>query len=173
MTAQRIAFRIAVVVTACLAQVGVINRMGLPGGGPDLLLLIVVAFGLVGGSQRGALLGFGAGLTADLLPPADHLAGQLAFAYTVIGYLAGLIDTGEDTSVLTTILAVAGGSVAVVLLYAGLGTIVGDGRISPSVTLHSILGTVVYDVILAPLIVPLVTAGARRLEPVGPRVSAR
>jgi rod shape-determining protein MreD len=168
-TAQRVAFRIVVVITVCLAQVAIVNRMRLPGGGPDLLLLVVVAFGLVGGAQRGAMLGFGAGLAADLLPPADHLAGQLAFAYTVIGYLAGLIDTGEDTSVLTTILTVAAGSIAVVLLYAGLGTIVGDGRISASATLHSMLGTVVYDVILAPLIVPLVTAGARRLEPVGPR----
>jgi len=169
MTAQRMLFRAVVVLTVCFAQVGVINRMRLPAGAPDLLLLVVVAFGLVGGPQRGAMLGFGAGLTADLMPPADHLAGQLAFAYTVIGYLAGLIDTGEDTSVLTTILVVAGGSIAVVLLYAGLGTIVGDGRISASATLHSILGTVVYDVLLAPLVVPLVTAGARRLEPVGPR----
>jgi rod shape-determining protein MreD len=173
MTAQRIAFRVVLVLTVCLAQVGVVNRMHLPGGGPDLLLLVVVAVGLVTGSQRGAVFGFGAGLTADLLPPADHLAGQLAFAYTVIGYLAGLIDTGEDTSVLTTIVVVAGGSVAVVLLYAGLGALVGDGRISASATLHSVFGTVVYDVLLAPLIVPLVTAGARRLEPVGPRVSAR
>jgi len=169
MTAQRIAFRVIVILTVCLGQVGVVNRMRLPGGGPDLLLLVVVAFSLVSGPQRGAVLGFGAGLTADLIPPADHLAGQLAFAYTAVGYLVGLIDTGEDASVLTTILAVAGASIAVVMLYAGLGALVGDGRISASATLHSILGTVVYDVLLAPLIVPLVVAGARRLEPVGPR----
>jgi rod shape-determining protein MreD len=169
MTSQRIAFRIAIVITACLAQVVIINRMRLPGGGPDLLLLIVVSFSLIGGSQRGALLGFFAGLTADLLPPADHLTGQLAFAYTVVGYLAGLVDRGEDTSVLTTILLVAGGSVAVVLLYGGLGAIVGDDRITASATLHALLGTVAYDVVLAPLVVPLVSAVARRLEPAGSR----
>jgi rod shape-determining protein MreD len=169
MTSQRIAFRIAVVVTACLAQVGIVNRLGLPGGAPDLLLLIVIAFSLVGGSQRGAVLGFFAGLTADLFPPADHLTGQLAFAYTVVGYLVGMVDTGEDSSVLTTILMVAGGSVAVVLLYAGLGAIVGEDRITASATLHALLGTVAYDVVLAPLVVPLVSTVARRLEPAGAR----
>jgi rod shape-determining protein MreD len=169
MTSQRVAFRIAIVITACLVQVGIVNRLGLPGGRPDLLLLIVVALALVGGSQRGALFGFFAGLTADLLPPADHLTGQLAFAYTVVGYLAGMIDRGEDTSVLSTILMVAGGSVAVVLLYAGLGTIVGDDRITASATIHALLGTVAYDVVLAPLVVPLVSAVARRLEPAGVR----
>ncbi len=169
MTGQRIVLRVVLVITACLAQVGIINRMRLPGGGPDLLLLIVVAIGLVAGPQRGAIFGFGAGLTADVFPPADHLAGQLAFAYTVVGYLAGLIDTGEDTSVFTTIVMVAAGSVGVVLLYAGLGGIVGDGRITASATLHAVVGTVAYDVVLAPLVVPLVSTVARRLEPVGSR----
>ena len=43
-------------------QVCVVNRLHLPLGGPDLLLVVVVAFALVGGSQRGAVLGFFAGL---------------------------------------------------------------------------------------------------------------
>lgn len=169
MTAQRVALRVVIVIVACLAQVTVINRMRLPAGGPDLLLLVVVAFALIGGSQRGAILGFCAGLLADLLPPSDHLTGELAFAYTVIGYLAGMIDTGEETSVLTTIGLVAGGSIALVLCYAALGALVGDARITASATLHSLLGTVVYDVVLAPFVVPLVTRVARRLEPAGPR----
>jgi rod shape-determining protein MreD len=168
-TLERVSLRVAVVLTLCIGQVTVVNRMRLPLGGPDLLLLVVVAFALVGGSQRGAMLGFFAGLCADVIPPADHLTGQLAFAYTVVGYLTGLVDTGEDTSVGTTILLVAGGSVAVVLLYAGLGALVGDARITPGATVHSALGTVVYDVVLAPFVVPLVSAAARRLEPAGPR----
>jgi hypothetical protein len=32
-----------------------------------------------------------------------------------------------------------------------------------------VAGTVVYDVILAPFVVPLVSAAARRLEPAGTR----
>ena len=58
MTAQRIALRVAVVITVLLLQVCLVNRMRLPLGGPDLLVVVVVAFALIGGSQRGAVLGF-------------------------------------------------------------------------------------------------------------------
>lgn len=169
MTFQRIALRIAVVITVVLAQVCVVNRMHLPLGGPDLLLVVVVAFALVGGSQRGAVLGFFAGLAADVMPPTYHFAGELAFAYTVVGYLAGMLDAGEESSVFTIISVVAGASIAVVLLYAALGDLLGNAHISGGATLHALAGTVVYDVVLAPFVVPLVSAAARRLEPVGPR----
>ncbi|HWB65481.1 MAG TPA: rod shape-determining protein MreD [Mycobacteriales bacterium] len=169
MTGQRLALRAALVITAVLVQVVIVNKWSLPGGHPDLLVLVVVGFALVTDPQRGALLGFFAGLFADLVPPAGHIAGRLAFAYTVVGYLAGMFGDGEDNSVSTTIMVVAGGSAAVVLLYAGVGGLVGDARISLGVTARSVLATVVYDVILAPFVVPLVTRLARRLEPAGPR----
>jgi rod shape-determining protein MreD len=161
--------RIAVVITVVLGQVTVINRLHLPLGGPDLLLVVVVAFALVGGSQRGAVLGFFAGLTADVMPPTHHLAGELAFAYTIVGYLAGMLDAGDESSVLTIISVVAGGSVAVVLLFAAIGDLLGNAHISGGATLHALAGTVVYDVVLAPFVVPLISAAARRLEPAGPR----
>ena len=64
------------------------------------------------------------------MPPAAHIAGRLAFAYTVVGYVAGLLEDPEETSVLTTILVVAGGSAAAVLLYAAVGGLLGDARVS-------------------------------------------
>ncbi|HVT19894.1 MAG TPA: rod shape-determining protein MreD [Mycobacteriales bacterium] len=169
MIAQRILLRLAVVITVVLAQVTVVNRMHLPLGGPDLLVVVVVAFALVGGSQRGAVLGFFAGLAADVMPPTGHFAGELAFAYTVVGYLAGMLEAGEESSVLTIIGVVAGASVAVVLLFAALGDTLGNAHISGGATLHALAGTVVYDVVLAPFVVPLISAAARRLEPAGPR----
>jgi rod shape-determining protein MreD len=166
---QRIALRVAVIVSVLLIQVCVVNRMHLPLGGPDLLVVVVVAFALVGGRQRGAVLGFFAGLTADVVPPSHHYAGELAFAYTVIGYLAGMLEAGEESSVLTIIGVVAAASFGVVLLYAALGDVLGSARITAGATVHAVAGTVVYDVVLAPFVVPLVSAAARRLEPVGPR----
>ena len=115
------------------------------------------------------VLGFFAGLSADVLPPTHHYAGELAFAYTVIGYVAGMLDAGEESSVLTIISVVAGASIGVVVLYAGLGDLLGNARITAGATLHALAGTVVYDVVLAPFVVPLVSAAARRLEPVGSR----
>src|SRR3954469_22657726 len=90
---RRSLFAVAMVLTALLLQAVVVNRIELPGSGPDLLVLIVVAFALGAGPTYGVLLGFLAGLAADVLPPADHTLGRLALAYAVIGYLAGL---GED-----------------------------------------------------------------------------
>jgi rod shape-determining protein MreD len=168
-TAQRLGFRFVLVIVAAILQVVVVNRLPLPGGHPDLLVLVVVAIALASGPERGAMFGFFAGFVADIMPPAGHIAGRLAFAYAIVGYAAGLLDDPEETSVLTTILVVAGGSAAAVLLYAGVGALLGDVRITPSATAHSLLATVVYDVVLAPFVVPLVSAVARRLEPAGSR----
>jgi cell shape-determining protein MreD len=103
------------------------------------------------------------------MPPTHHFAGELAFAYTVVGYLAGMLDAGEESSVATIIGVVAAASVAVVLLFAALGNLLGNAHISGGATLHALAGTVVYDVVLAPFVVPLVSSAARRLEPVGLR----
>lgn len=169
MTVRRIAYRLVIVFAAAIIQVVVINRLPLPGGRPDLLVLVVVAVSLTAGAERGAMFGFFAGFVADVLPPAGHIAGRLAFAYTVVGYLTGLLDDPEETSVLTTVLAVAGGSVALVLVYSGIGALLGDVRVTGHSTVHSLVYTVVYDVVLAPFVVPFVSAVARRLEPVGSR----
>jgi rod shape-determining protein MreD len=169
MTLRRVGFRVVVVLVAAILQVVVVNRLPLPGGGPDLLVLVVVAIALASGPERGAMFGFFAGFVADVMPPAGHIAGRLAFAYAIVGYGAGLLDDPEETSVLTTILVVAASSAAAVLLYAGVGALLGDVRITPSATAHLLVSTVVYDVVLAPFVVPPVSAMARRLEPVGAR----
>ncbi|MBV9870792.1 MAG: rod shape-determining protein MreD [Frankiaceae bacterium] len=169
MTAQRVAIRWVLVVVAAILQVVVVNKWHLPLGHPDLLLLVVIAFALASGSQRGALLGFWAGLFADVIPPAGHIAGRTAFAYTVVGFLAGLLEDPEENSVFATIVVVLGGSAASVLVYAGLGGLLGDARVTAGATTHSLLATVVYDVVLAPFVIPVVANFARRFEPVGVR----
>jgi rod shape-determining protein MreD len=167
--AQRLAYRFLVVIVAAILQVVVINRLPLPGGHPDLLVLVVVAIALSTNPERGAMFGFFAGFVADIMPPAGHIAGRLAFAYTIVGHTAGLLADSEETPVFKTILVVASGSVAAVVLYAGVGALLGDVRITASSTEHSLIATVVYDVVLAPFVVPLVAAVARRLEPAGAR----
>jgi rod shape-determining protein MreD len=155
----------AILLTALMLQADVLDRLPLPIGRPDLTLVCVVALGLIGGPTQGVVIGFCAGLAADVLPPADHTVGRLALAFAVVGYLAGLLEDAEENSVLTTVLVVAGASVAAVLLFAGVGAMVGDGRIGAAAVGHSLAATVIYDVVLAPFVVPLVSAGLRRTEP--------
>ena len=156
---------VAVVLTALLVQAVVVNRLPLPGTGPDLTVLVVVAFALVSGPTYGVILGFLAGLAADVLPPADHTLGRLALAYAVVGYLAGLVEDVEERSVLTTVAVVAMASGAAVILYAGVGGLVGDHRVTANAVAHSLASTVIYDVVLAPFVVPLIALAVRRAEP--------
>jgi hypothetical protein len=86
-----------------------------------------------------------------------------------VGYLAGLLEDVEERSVLSTILVVAGGAVVAVLVYAGLGALIADPRVTSRATVHGLVAAVVYDVVLAPFVVPLISAASRRLEPTGPR----
>jgi rod shape-determining protein MreD len=157
----------AFVLTAVLVQVTIVNRMPLPDGRPDLLVLVVVALALVRGPEYGALVGFVSGLAADVVPPADHTIGRLALAYAVVGYAAGLLEDVEERSVLTTVLVVAACSAAAVVGYAGIGALVGDERITLAALRNSLLATVIYDVVLAPFVVPVVSGTARRAEPAG------
>ncbi|MDT0322672.1 rod shape-determining protein MreD [Streptomyces millisiae] len=157
----------AILVTvALMLQVTVLARLHLPGATPDLLLLTVLGLALVYGHVGGCLVGFFAGLLADLAPPADHAVGRYALVLCVIGYAAGLTrpETGQHRSATVPMLVVAAGAASSTLLYAGVGALVGDSA-ARDVGLGSLLLTAtVYDLLLAPFTVPLVMAMARRLE---------
>ncbi|MBM7439164.1 rod shape-determining protein MreD [Streptomyces sp. HB132] len=154
------------VVVALVIQVSVLARLQLPGATPDLLLLVVLGLAFVYGPVSGALIGFGAGLLADLAPPADHAAGRYALVLCLIGYLAGMArpENGQLKSAFTPMAFVVAAAIGSTLLYAGVGSLVGDTA-ARHVGLGSLLFTaVVYDLLLAPFTVPLIMALARRTE---------
>ena len=55
---------------ALVLQASLFSHLAVQGVVPDLVLLVVVAAGLVHGSEFGLVLGAGAGLLLDLAPPA-------------------------------------------------------------------------------------------------------
>ena len=163
---NRMLLSTTLVVVALVVQVCILARLQLPGAVPDLLLLTVLGLALVYGHVGGAFIGFGAGLLADLAPPADHAAGRYALVLCVIGYLAGLAkpDSGQLRSAAGPMLVVVGAAVGTTLLYAGVGALVGDTA-ARHVGLGSLLFTAaLYDLLLAPFVVPGVMALARRAE---------
>src|SRR3954462_5298017 len=81
MRMSRVIFAIAIILTLLPLQYSVVALLPIPGAGPDLLLVAVAAVALVRGPAAGLVLGFWAGLAADLAPPADHAMGRLALAY--------------------------------------------------------------------------------------------
>ncbi|WP_181802098.1 rod shape-determining protein MreD [Streptomyces shenzhenensis] len=166
MRVNRILLSSALVVVALVIQVSVLARLHLPGAVPDLMLLTVLGLAMVYGHVGGALVGFGAGLLADLAPPADHAAGRYALVLCVVGYFAGLIkpENGRLKSATGPMLVVVAAAIGSTLLYAGVGALVGDTA-ARHVGMTSLLITAaLYDLLLAPFVVPGVMALARRAD---------
>ena len=148
------------VVAAVVLQSSVLARLPLPGGPPNLVLVLVVAVGLTGGASAGLATGFAAGLLTDLL--SAHPAGLLALCFALAGFVAGLLEADVERTVLLPMVVVAAATLAVGLTYlAVLGLL---GRQSAD-GVAALLGTAAYDVMLTPFVVPLVAAAGRRLAP--------
>ncbi|MFG2308649.1 rod shape-determining protein MreD [Streptomyces sp. NPDC048566] len=166
MRLNRMLLSVTLVVVALVIQVSVLARLHLPGAVPDLVLLTVIALAMVYGHVGGALIGFGAGLLSDVVPPADHAAGRYALVLCVIGYCAGLVkpENGRLKSATAPMAVVVVAAIGSTLLYAGVGALVGDTA-ARHVGLTSLLFTAaLYDLLLAPFVVPVVMALARRAE---------
>jgi rod shape-determining protein MreD len=163
--AARLAFAAALILTLVPLQYAVVNRLPLPGQGPDLLLVAVASVALARGSDAGLVFGFVSGLVADLAPPADHTLGRLALAYALAGYVAGLFATEVQRSVLAPMAVVGVAALVAEGTFVVVGALLGDERITGAALAHNVISSVFYDVILAPFFVPLVGAVSRRLTP--------
>jgi rod shape-determining protein MreD len=87
---RAIALRRGVLLTfaVLVVQVGVVSDLEAFEALGDLVLLLAIAAGSVGGADRGATYGFGAGLAYDLL--LDTPFGLSALVYAVVGYGVGM-----------------------------------------------------------------------------------
>jgi rod shape-determining protein MreD len=166
MRLNRILLPTVLVVFAMVAQVSVLARLHLPGAVPDLLLLTVLGLAISYGHVAGCLIGFFAGLLADLAPPADHAVGRYALVLCVIGYVAGLFkpESGRLRTAAGPMLVVIGAAIGTTVLYAGVGSLVGDTAGAHVGLAKLVFTATIYDLLLAPFVVPLVMAMARRFD---------
>lgn len=174
MSTVRAAVAMALVVVAMALQVSVFSEIAWNGIVPDLVLLVVVAGALVRGGRFGILLGFTAGVLLDLTPPADHTAGRWALALLIVGYVAGRLRpegaADRNPPALTVVAVVAGCSFLGTSVFTLTGLLTGDIAAGVGQVLPVIGISLVWDVLLTPLLVPGMLALFRRLEP--DRVSA-
>jgi rod shape-determining protein MreD len=116
-TSPRVVVTAVLVLLAQLVDVTLLGRLQVEGAGPDLLLLVVVAAALSGGTVHGATVGVCAGLLADVTPPAAGLLGVHALAYAAAGALAGRwYRPGGRTTDRPLLLAVVAAGAAAVLM---------------------------------------------------------
>ncbi len=165
MSLVRALVSLAVVLVALVVQVTVLPQTMWHGIVPNLVLLVVVAAALTRGAQFAAVLGFVAGALLDLAPPADHVAGQWALALVLVGYLAGRVQQEVRASALAVVATVAASSFVGTSVFALLGMLLGEVRLDVGSLLGVIGVSVLWDVLLTPLVLPLLMKMFRRLEP--------
>ena len=159
---------VLVVSVALVLQVGLATQVRVADVHPDLLLLVAICAGLVGGPSTGAGVGFACGLLFDLFLPGRF--GVTALAYLLVGYGSGVAGDAVARpnrwiSVGMVALASAGGT----LLYAAIAQLLGQASLSDP-NLGAIVGIVAaFNALLA---VP-VLAVCRWAEPEDVRLRVR
>jgi rod shape-determining protein MreD len=156
---------LVLLLAAVVLQVSFFGYFAWDGVVPNLVLLVVVAAGLVRGPEVAAALGFAGGLAIDLVPPADHVAGRWALALVVVGYLAGRVRPESGRSSLVALTTVAACSFVGTSVYALSGMLLRDPSIPVGEALRVIPEALVYDLLIAPFVLPPVMRLFRRLRP--------
>lgn len=118
--------RVGLVLAATLvAHLTLLSRLRIDDVRPDALLLVALMAGLTAGPERGAVVGFCAGLLADLFLQTPF--GLSALAYCLVGFAVGSLQSGILRATWwIPIVTAAGASAAGIVLYGILGAMVGQ-----------------------------------------------
>ena len=114
-----------ILLVAVVLHTAVFPQLRVFGVAADVLLLTAIATGLAAGADRGAAVGFGAGLLADCFLQTPF--GLSALTYSLVGYGVGafqatVLHRGRWITMLTTLVASGLG----VVLFAAVGTVLGQ-----------------------------------------------
>jgi rod shape-determining protein MreD len=115
---------------------------------PDIMVLLPIVAGLVGGPGTGASMGFGAGLAADLFLPTPF--GLSALVGCMIGFTVGVTTLALDRTAgwLPPVVAF-GGSALYEVIYAVLGSVLGQPQMIHVDLTQVVLVVAVINAVLA------------------------
>jgi rod shape-determining protein MreD len=152
-TAKEVPRALLVLVAVLALQLTVVLDVQVGGAHPELMYGLAIAAGLVGGVQRGALVGFFSGIAIDLFLPTP--LGLTALVTTVIGAAAGqLVAAGVDRSNPLFVPGVAAlGSAIGVIMFAVLGTVLGQPNMLTAHVAVVVALVALANGLLAPLFV--------------------
>jgi rod shape-determining protein MreD len=164
MPAVRALGLLALLLAAAVLQVALFADLSVAGVVPNLTLLVVVGAALVRGPEFAAFLGFVGGVVIDLAPPSHHVAGRWALALVVVGYLAGRVRSDAGSSAVGALVTVAACSFVGTSIFALSGMVLHDPSVPVAQALRVIPVSVLYDVLLAPFLLPLVLRLHRAMQ---------
>jgi rod shape-determining protein MreD len=115
---------------------------------PDIMVLLPIVAGIAGGPGRGASMGFGAGLVADLFLPTPF--GLSALVGCLLGFAVGVTTLALDrTARWLPPLAALVASAVYEMTYAALGAVLGQPQMLHVDLLRIVLLVSVVNALLA------------------------
>lgn len=141
-----------VVLVTLMLQVCLFARFSFDGARPDLMILLAVMAGFRLGPERGAIVGFAAGVSFDIVLSTP--LGLSALVYTVVGYAVGAATSGMVRTSRWAAPAVAAiGSAAGMVLWAMVGAVLGEPTLSGPSLASIVVLVAAVNAALAPLAV--------------------
>jgi rod shape-determining protein MreD len=148
MTASDVARMCALVFLFLTVQLTLMLDLRVGGIHPDIMVVLPVVAGIVGGPSRGASVGFGTGLVADLFLPTPF--GLSALVGCLIGFGVGVATLALDRSALwLPPLAALGASALYEVMYAVLGSVLGQPQMLHVDVLRIVVVVSVVNAIVA------------------------
>jgi len=144
-----------IILVAVLLQIGFFSQVPLLGSVANLLPVVVVAIGLLGGAVSGAVAGFATGLLVDAM--IGGTPGVASLALMAAGYLAGRWREGYDivSAIVPPLLSGALAALAA-LIYGALTLTLGIDAPVSILALREVLVQGLLAVLLAIPVFPLV-----------------
>ena len=125
---------------------------------PDIMLLLPIVAGIVGGPSRGASVGFATGLAADLFLPTPF--GLSALVGCLVGFGVGLATIAFDRSAWwVALVAALGASALYEVTYGVLGSVLGQPQMLHVALARIVVVVAVTNVVLAVVAVRLLKWG--------------
>jgi rod shape-determining protein MreD len=140
---------LGVTIVALVVQVAILDNITVLGAHPDILVLLAAGAGMAQGPGRGAIVGFVAGVAADLVVSLPF--GISALTFTLVGFSTGLVrPTLASRDVEGPQAAVCiGAAAAGTILYAIIGSLAGTHGLIGVATAEAVLSVTLGAVILA------------------------
>jgi rod shape-determining protein MreD len=141
--------------TTVVVQVALMPHLRLLGVVPDLGLVLAIAVAYYDDAEAAAMVGFATGLGFDLFLRTP--VGASALAYSVTGYLTGVVQAGLIRSSRWLPLALGGlGGLVGGLMFVGIAILAGTDALITSSTLSVVVRAAVFDALAATIVFPLV-----------------
>ena len=152
----RILLRLVFIVfITVLLQIGLFSEVPIFGSVPNLIPVVVVSLGLLGGAVTGSVTGFAAGLLVDVM--IGGTLGVASLALMAGGYLGGRWREGYDiVSSLVPPLLIGGLTALTALIYGGLTLTLGVDSPVSVLALREVLVQGLSAVLLAVPVFPLI-----------------